>query len=255
MPTGHPVMSLAYEHAYDRIICCSDMLARWMHGMGVPEQKLIVVPNGPGFAISDTDVDALTAKRDMLAAALNCLYLGRLDRQKGPQRLSEIVRRTQNRQPAVAWRITGRSVVQDGGTYLQALGQLIEPPVAHDQAILSRLGWAHVLVLPSHWEGMPLVVIEAMRCGVVVIATDVGAMREIITDGVNGFLVPNNAATADACTRMIRLLANDRCLLQAVSAQALETAKGFCWQRSTAPLRDYLADIEVPEPAAIHAGI
>lgn len=253
MPTGHPVMSLAYEHAYDRIICCSDMLARWMHGMGVPEQKLIVVKNGPGFPISEADVEAVTRKRDPQATALNCLYFGRLDRQKGLQRLTEIVRRTQNAQPAVAWRITGRSVVKDDDTSIAALAGLVEPPVAHDQAILSRLGWAHVLVLPSHWEGMPLVVIEAMQCGVVVIATDVGAMREIITDGVDGFLVPNDAAAADACTRIIKMLGTDRGLLCTVSIQALLTAKNFCWRRSTAPLLDYLAQIEMPEPAPAHA--
>jgi len=46
----------------------------------------------------------------------------------------------------------------------------------------------HALVLPSRFEGMPLVVVEAMLCGRACIATDVGGNRELIRDGINGFL-------------------------------------------------------------------
>jgi glycosyltransferase involved in cell wall biosynthesis len=50
--------------------------------------------------------------------------------------------------------------------------------------------WAehHALVLSSRFEGMSLVVVEAMLCARPCIATDVGGNRELIQDGVNGFL-------------------------------------------------------------------
>ena len=46
----------------------------------------------------------------------------------------------------------------------------------------------HALVLPSHCEGLPLVVVEAMLSGRVVITTDVAGNGEIVSDGENGFL-------------------------------------------------------------------
>ena len=50
--------------------------------------------------------------------------------------------------------------------------------------------WAknHAMVLPSRFEGMPLVVVEAMLCGRPCIVTDVGGNRELVRDGINGFM-------------------------------------------------------------------
>lgn len=58
--------------------------------------------------------------------------------------------------------------------------------------------WAenHVLVMPSRFEGLPLAMVEAMRSGRPVIATDVAGHREIVQDGVTGFLAEAPSATS-----------------------------------------------------------
>jgi glycosyltransferase involved in cell wall biosynthesis len=62
------------------------------------------------------------------------------------------------------------------------------------------LGALDLLVVPSRWESLPIGVIEAMFCGVPVLATAVGGMPELVEDAVTGHLVPprDEAALADA---------------------------------------------------------
>jgi glycosyltransferase involved in cell wall biosynthesis len=50
--------------------------------------------------------------------------------------------------------------------------------------------WAenHVLVMPSRYEGLPLVIVEAMLCSRLIVATDIAGHAEIVEDGVTGFL-------------------------------------------------------------------
>ncbi|RZU34107.1 glycosyltransferase family 4 protein [Blastococcus saxobsidens] len=85
---------------------------------------------------------------------------------------------------------------------------------------------AYLLALPSHAEGLPMVVVEAMSLGVPCVTTPVGAMEEAVTDGVNGVLVqPGNP---DALAGQLRRLLDDVALRDAMARSAHDTwAQGF----------------------------
>src|SRR5208282_1690726 len=57
------------------------------------------------------------------------------------------------------------------------------------------LSEAQVFVLASNYEGFPISIVEAMRAGLPVVASDVGGVRESVQDGHNGFLIPRGDKT------------------------------------------------------------
>jgi glycosyltransferase involved in cell wall biosynthesis len=75
-----------------------------------------------------------------------------------------------------------------GARTVQDLGRLEDPRPA--------LSACSVMVLPSHGEGMPMAVLEAMSTGRAVVTTDVSGCRETIVDGESGILVPPSSPAA-----------------------------------------------------------
>ncbi|KAA3633426.1 MAG: glycosyltransferase family 1 protein [Proteobacteria bacterium] len=69
----------------------------------------------------------------------------------------------------------------------------------------NRLAAADIYATCARWEGLPLAVIEALRAGLPIVATDVGGTEELVQSGVNGFLVPagETRAFAEALERLI----------------------------------------------------
>jgi glycosyltransferase involved in cell wall biosynthesis len=91
---------------------------------------------------------------------------------------------------------------------------------------------ATVHVTPSHYEGLPTVLLEAMACGLPVVTTDVGGSGEVISSGVNGFLVPPKCPQAMA--EIVLKLLGDDALRKKTGEAARETIeKCYGWDRIT----------------------
>ena len=86
--------------------------------------------------------------------------------------------------------------------------------------LIERLKAAHVLVVPSSYEGFGIVYLEGMGFGLPAIGTTAGAASEIVSDGETGFLVPPD--DAETLAERLERLANDRDLLTRMSLKALE---------------------------------
>jgi glycosyltransferase involved in cell wall biosynthesis len=157
----------------------------------------VAVLNGRDPALFHPDAAARAAIRAELGAREeDCVIavVSRLVRHKGHP---ELLRAMESAPPnAVLW-VVGERLASDHGEDL-------EPHFARAAAALGprlrRLGYRHdvarilaaadVFCLPSHFEGLPMSVIEAMLTGLPVVATDIRGPREQVRDGETGFLVP-----------------------------------------------------------------
>jgi len=71
-----------------------------------------------------------------------------------------------------------------------------------------------VFLLPSYFEGLPYTILEAMAHGLPVIATNVGAIPEVIEEGINGFLI--NPGDIDDLTKKIKTLITNKALIEEI---------------------------------------
>ncbi len=213
-PNGTPHIALAYEHAYDIFAVHSERLAGWSAAAGIPSEKIVVVPNAPGYEADPALVAAAAQRPARGPRPLRALVLGRLDHQKGPDRLPAIMAATAGQ---MEWRVVGRAELDRAAP---ALPVEVEPPVATPVALDALYAWADVLVLPSRFEGVPLTVLEAQRLGCVPVATAVGGLPEAVEHGRDGLLVPpgDDAAVADGvASALLRLVADDGLRLYALA--------------------------------------
>jgi glycosyltransferase involved in cell wall biosynthesis len=164
----------------DRIVCISADEQKQAIDAGIACERLALVHNG----ISAKRPSPLTNAVVWPSRKTRILFIGRLDRQKGYDLLVEAARRLSE---AVDVRIVGSSVISkqkdlELPANVALLGWMNRPQIeAHLEA-------ADLVVIPSHWEAFGLVALEAMRAAKPIVAFRVGALPEIVEDGVTGIL-------------------------------------------------------------------
>jgi glycosyltransferase involved in cell wall biosynthesis len=244
-PAGFCYQVLAYEHSYDAVLTISHKLKAWAHAMGVPEAKLVYAPNASSYALDEATIERAMAERAGRSGALRLAYIGRFDRQKGLDRLAGLVKAIAARNVPVEWRIVGASVLADGepDADLQAIDAFRLPPARTPEELTDHLAWADVLVMPSYFEGVPLMLLEAQRLGVVPIATRVGAVHEAIAHGHTGFLVDSGTLvqTVGQMIQCVQRLATDRALLRAMAEAACQAARSCDWAVAARSVDERLA--------------
>jgi glycosyltransferase involved in cell wall biosynthesis len=96
---------------------------------------------------------------------------------------------------------------------------------------LDLLAAADIVVLPSHWEGLPVVLMEATGVGATIVATSVGGVPQVVQDGVNGLLVP--PGRPDALADAIERLVHDPGLRRRLGSQAALGSTAFDIRRAS----------------------
>ncbi len=182
---------------------------------------------------------------------------GRLNRVKGYDNLVAAARRLMERGLEIQVRIAGED--ESGGHgYHRDLEALIAAAgmtpavtllgVLSEERVRAEIESAHVFVLASRDEGIPVAVMEAMAMEAPVVATDVGGTGELVEDGVNGLLVAPQRVDelAEAIERVLR----DPALAERLGHSArLTVARDYDFRRGARVLARLLADQADADPA------
>lgn len=167
-----------------RLVVLSERSRRELAAITVnPEIHIVVNPGLPILRNSSTTV----------RENATLLYLGRLCRAKGIYPLLNALSQIVTKYPEV------RLVCCGDGALAAAEKKVIELGIGANVEFVGWIGQerrekllatATMLVLPSFAEGMPMSILEAMSAGLPIVATGVGGIPEMISDGVEGLLVP-----------------------------------------------------------------
>ncbi len=100
-------------------------------------------------------------------------------------------------------------------------------------------------MLPSYWEGLPLTILEAMRLGVVVCASNVGAIAEVVQHQQDGLIIKNEqkGLFVQEAIDLLQGLISDRLNLMQLSKSAVLKASELNWDYASLNLRTKLKSL------------
>ena len=166
---------------------------------GVRENRITVIPNAvKPLDTSSVDREAVRRELGVNKNDILLLSIGRLTYQKGHEFLIQAMPNVVRHFPNAKVGICG-----DGPLRSQLEKQIKEASLSNHVFLLGPwddisplLASADIFILPSRWEGLSRALMEAMAAGLPAIATKVDGIRDLITDDVNGLLVPSEDAEA-----------------------------------------------------------
>jgi glycosyltransferase involved in cell wall biosynthesis len=213
-PLHRPQLRFALSQAR-RVLSVSQSLKQVAVGLGIPEEKIRVIPNGvDAEQFSPRDQGEARRALGLPVSATIVVSVGWINEGKGHHRIAKMLPEIRQRHPNFLYVIVGAE--RPGDTYRPQLEQLIERldlranvmiagERPHDE-IPQWLAAANLLCLATRSEGWANVLLEALGCGTPVVTTRVGGNAEIITSDALGILVEphDDKALADAIVEALR---------------------------------------------------
>jgi glycosyltransferase involved in cell wall biosynthesis len=188
-----PLEARAYSRAA-RVLAISPSTAGAVRDLGVPADRIEVLP--PGVDVPKTP----SASRD----GVRLLFAGRWEAEKGVLAALAVMRDVIARRPGAAGLIVGGGSLEPHVRRLGTATAGVEVAGRVDEARLTaEYGRASIVLVPSLYEGLGLVALEAQAQGAVVVGYDVDGLRDAVAD--RGLLVPpgDQGAMVRVCLGLI----------------------------------------------------
>lgn len=222
----------------DRLVCPSSYLASLAVEWGVPQERVSVLPNpAPPLPALPAREDA----REQLAVDGPTLaFAGRITRQKALEIGLEAMQQVPDARLLVAGDGPDLDAVRSAAAEL-GLGERVRflGPQTRE-GVLALFRAADASLLSSTWENFPHSVVESLAVGTPVVATDAGGVPEVVTDGVNGLLVP--AGDVVALAAAIERMLHEPGLRERLAAQAAASVAYLAAEVVYARLEELLAE-------------
>jgi glycosyltransferase involved in cell wall biosynthesis len=193
----------------------------------IDRSRIIEIPTGieSGWCTEKMPTQAIDSK--------TFLFIGRFERRKGVQELNEALKLLSERKDMMFQFIgpipQGNKVVANNITY--------HGPITEKKEIQNIMDQCQVLVVPSHSEGMPNVIMEGMARGLAILATDVGAVNTIVDDK-NGWLIEPGSIEAIKSGLEKILAENPEKIFQKQVVSVQRIKDFFTWESVSARVED-----------------
>ena len=197
------------------VIALSDSWAGFVRGFA-PAARVVVLPNSVPLPLLGRDC----------AEPGRILFLGRADAGKGVFDLLSAVAALAPAFPHLRLVVGGvgeLDTMRDRAAELGIAGRVTLAGWLDEAAKAGELARAQIFCLPSHAEGLPMAMLEAMAAAKAVVASSVGGIPEAIGDGDNGLLVAPR--DVPALTAALASLLRDDALRERLGARARETVE------------------------------
>ena len=212
-----------------------------MRYYGVPFERIAVIPNGVNlarFRPQGADRDVMRREIGLRENSPVLLFVGHEFERKG---LGPVLEALAQLDADTMLVVAGAGEIERYARRAEALGvaaRVLFLGARRDVERLYRM--ADVFVLPTSYETFSLVCMEAMACGMPVVACAVGGIEDYLEDGVNGWAVPRDG-TAIAAT--LRRILSDPALRQRLRDGAIATAARYAWSAVAARYLDLVQQL------------
>jgi glycosyltransferase involved in cell wall biosynthesis len=220
------------------------VVTRLVENRGIENSKPFVVAFPPTDRFHDKTISEAEIKKRATGDELRILFLGNVIYRKG---LHTLLRAVSGQQLAIRVDVVGGLKAEpqyaekmQRFVAVHGLSSAVKFHGALDhEPLIEMYRQSHVMVVPSSYEGFGIVYLEGMGFGLPAIGTTAGAAREIITHGVDGYLIEPD--DADTLANHIGGLGRNRELLVRLSLNAVERYKRQpSWEDTAGRIREFL---------------